>query len=727
LRADFFGCERLNDSFNEPILSAMNITYTKTLSRKFISIFIIVVVVLSLLALFIRSSVSAKADKLSELAKHAGFNQSRPQQALLLVHEAEDSFQESLLNHDAAKTKEYKLKLSQAIKIIDSLLSEKPDTVSLNSSQFAMVHYWYKQKVKLSDRLYVLKHSFDSLLTAYSSIDTAAGKNLTSVNLGGNTKRIKNSVYSDTVKKSTAGSKKGLFGRIKDAIANKDNKSAKTVEINHNRTSKIIDAATQKIIARDKNLFAQKLKQLQQHNMKLLTTQKGLISLNIHLTNELEGIINQEKEINFNLQNEFNQLAIKSYRDTNALLNTFFMVALFLLLVFAALLVGFLNKLNKSENLLWEENKRAVALAKQKMDLLLHMSHEIRNPLTSIQGLLYIFRKNPLSDRQKDMLDSIKLSSDMLLQTLNDTLDAAKMETSEFKINKEPFNPDATIKEIIESMEFSAAKKHLDLSYTLVGDKNTVLLGDAFRLRQVMVNLISNAVKYTKEGSINVKASLGIIDGKNGLQVDITDTGEGISAEQQLNLFSKFYQTNSAKGKTGSGLGLFICKELIQAQDGKISVKSEVNQGSTFSFFIPYELYKSESNYDTTDPLLLLNGIKILAVDDNELNLALLKMLTKRWNVNFHPAANGHDALEILAKEEITVVLTDIQMPGMDGNELVAAIRRLQPPKNSIPVIAMTGEQTNIDDLLKRGFSGQIVKPFVEPDLIRQIAASIKA
>lgn len=705
----------------------MNITYTKTLSRKFISVFILVVIILSVLALFIRSSVSAKADKIAGLAAENNFDQSRPQQALLLVHQAEDYFQESLLSPNAEKNKTYKSKLFQAINIIDSLLNEKPDTSTLNSSQFEKIHYWYHQKVKLSDQLYLLKHSFDSLLTAYSAIDTAADKSLTLVNLASHSRKIKNVSYSDTVNTNSNARKKGLLGRIKDAIANKGGNSPKTIEINHNYTSKIVDAATQKVIARDKNLFAQKLQQLQQHNMKVLSTQKDLIALNIHLTNELEAIINREKEIIFNLQNEFNKLAIKSYRDTNNLLNSFFVVALFLLLVFAVLLILFIKKLDKSETLLWDENKRAVTIAQQKMDLLLHMSHEIRNPLTSIQGFLYIFRRNPLTDRQKEMLDSIKLSSDMLLQTLNDTLDAAKMESSEFKINKDPFNPDVTLKEVIESMEFSASKKDLALNYNFEGDPDAVLLGDAFRLRQVIVNLLSNAVKYTKTGGIDVNARLGVIEGKNSLHVDIVDTGEGISAEQQLNLFSKFYQTNSAKGKTGSGLGLFICKELVQAQGGQISVKSEVDKGSSFSFFIPYEVYKNNEHNENNDPLPLLNGIGILAVDDNELNLMLLKMLTKKWNVKFYPAANGKAAIEILAKEEITVVLTDMQMPGMNGDELMTAIRQLKSPKDKVPVIVMTGEETNASDLLKKGFSGSLAKPFVEPELIKQIAAAIKA
>src|SRR5476651_273098 len=187
------------------------------------------------------------------------------------------------------------------------------------------------------------------------------------------------------------------------------------------------------------------------------------------------------------------------------------------------------------------------------------------------------------------MLGSIRLSSDMLLHTLNDTLDAAKMDSGEFNINNEPFNPDFTLKQVIDSMSFSATKKKLELAYHFNGDKETLVSGDGFRLKQIMVNLLGNAIKFTKTGSVKVYAHMVVKDGKTWLNVEVTDTGTGINPDQQNNLFSKFYQTSSAIGKTGSGLGLYICRQLVQLQNGHITVKSTPGQGSAFSYSIPYQ------------------------------------------------------------------------------------------------------------------------------------------
>ncbi|WP_183559736.1 hybrid sensor histidine kinase/response regulator [Mucilaginibacter sp. SP1R1] len=713
----------------------MKSTYTQKISRKILLAFLAFVIILAIAALFVRDSISHKLQDISNLAHNVEYGQAKPQQILLLLNEAEDDFQESLLSSDDKKSTAYKAKLSEAFVEMDTLLKEHTDTLDLTTEQHKKVRYWQIKKIQLSARLYSLKHNFDSLLTVYAGFNTEATKGVTTISLDKSPRKKVVENKTDTIKKTSLVKKKGFFGRIKDAISNKNTNGGGTniIEVNHTHTSHIVDSATRRLEYQDKKVYNQKLKQLQERNVKLLTTQKQLISLNIHIRNELEGIINEVKEINYNITNEFKGMTFKNYQETTALLNKFYLAALFLVLVFATLLIVFVIRLGVSETLLLQENERSITIAKQKMDLLQHMSHEIRNPLTAIKGFLYIFSQTNLSPRQADMLGSIRLSSDMLLRTLNDTLDAAKMENSEFKINKDPFNADFVLKEVIESMEFSATKKALSLNYNFVGDKEALVLGDSFRLKQVMVNLLSNAIKYTNNGGITVNANLTSINGGPQLQVDIVDTGAGISLEQQANLFSKYYQTNSAKGQTGTGLGLYICKQLVELQDGQISVKSIASKGSTFSFFIPYQEAKNINDVldkqKIEDPLSLLNGISILAVDDNELSLMFLKMMTSKWNIKFYQASDGKQALGILARETITIVLTDIQMPTMDGNELIAAIRQLQAPLNKVPVIVISGSSKPSDGerFSKKGFSGFVTKPFVEVELIKQIIKALKS
>ena len=651
-------------------------------------------------------------------------DRSQPEKALLLLHEADDDFQQSLVNKDSRKSADYKIKLSQAFGKIDTLLKEESDTTNLGTPQRAKIKYWYGKKVELSDKLYVLRHSFDSLLAVYADFNGHADENTRSVSADLHKGKSHVTANTDTVKK--AGQKRSLIKRLKDAFVNKDGNTV--AEIRHNKSSKETDLLTQKIVTENKIAYNKKLQALQQQNEKLLNTQRQLIITNTYIINELGGIINDIKEINYNMADEFKSMALKTYKESTALLNKLYLTALFLVLVFATLLIVSIVYLNRSELQLRKEIERSVAIAQQKMDLLHHMSHEIRNPLTAIKGFLYIFSKSNMSPKQVDMLESIKISSEMMLRTLNDTLDAAKMENSELKIHAEPFTPDFTLKMVIESMAFSATKKKLAMEYNFRGNKDAVVLGDSFRLKQIMVNLLSNAIKYTEVGSITVNAQL---TPDSRLQVDVVDTGAGISLEQQSGLFSQYYQTSCSKGQVGTGLGLFICKQLVILQDGKISVKSNQEAGTTFSFYIPYQ--KSESTViikpDTNNPLSMLNGKSILAVDDNELNLMFLKKMTDKWNVIFLQAANGKEALDIIAKNEITVVLTDLQMPVMDGKKLLSSIKKLNEPLNHLPVIAISGAATEpIDEekLLTLGFSGMIGKPFAEAELIEQLTKVLK-
>lgn len=559
----------------------MKVTYTKTLARKTLLTFLVFVIILAVAALFVRNAITKKLEDISKLASNIE-HRLKPEQALLLLHQAEDDFQESLLDINGPKSNDYKVKLTLAFNKIDTLLNTQTDTTQLTAAQGNQVKVWYKKKLELSNRLFGLKHNFDSLLTVYAQFNGQA--NLTEISTNLKTSKKKFNSKTDTIRKAVSIEKKGLFGRLKDAISNKQGTASGVVEINHNTNT--AELATQKIIARNRVDNARKLQELQQHNVKMLSMQRELISLNANITNELERIVNDLKDINYKMADELKGMAFKNYQETTSLLNKFYLAALFLVLLFAALLIIFIFQLNKSELQLLKENERSVNIARQKMELLTHMTHEIRNPLTAIKGFLYIFAKTTLTQRQTDMLESIKGSSDMLLRTLNDTLDAAKMETSELKIESDPFNPNSTINQVIESMSYSATKKKLELSYNFKGDTEAIVLGDAFRLKQIMVNLLSNAIKYTNEGKVTINAEL--LPDDTRLQVDIIDTGMGISPDQQANLFSQYYQTNSAKGQIGTGLGLYICKQLVEMQKGKISVKSEIGVGTTFSFFIPY-------------------------------------------------------------------------------------------------------------------------------------------
>jgi len=562
----------------------MKLTYTRTLVRRIFFAFLGFIIILSVVALFVRDSINDKLNKISQVSEDIESNRAEPEKALLLLHHADYDFQHSLVDNDKKLKTSYQQELTLAFNKVDTLLQKQvSDTSNLTSQERSRIKHWYQQKVSLSHQLHVLRRSFDSLLTTYANVDSLGLSKAKEPKLQiGKTEPL---AKSNTVHKSTT--KRGLIERLKDAINNKDANSTK-----HQRDTKETNAKALKVIKQNQLAYNKALQQLKHQNAEQLHTQRQLVTTNSYIINELGNIISQVKDINYNMADEFKGMALKSYQDSTTQLNKLYLTALCLLAVFSALLIVFITQLHQSEVLLREEIESSVAIAQQKMDLLHHMSHEVRTPLTSIMGFLYIFSKSEMTTKQADMLESIQLSSDMVLRTLNDTLDAAKMENSELAIYAEPFNPDYILQMVIASMEPVATKKKLYIKYNFTGNKNALVLGDSFRLKQIVVNLLSNALKYTSEGGVTINAQL--IANDTRLQVDVTDTGDGISAEQQAGLFSKYYQTSSSKGQVGTGLGLFICKQLIKLQNGKISVKSELGKGTTFTFFIPYP--KREKN-----------------------------------------------------------------------------------------------------------------------------------
>lgn len=341
----------------------MNVTYTRILGRKILLAFLIFTIIFSIAALVVRNTISKKLQNVSKLAKVIEPDQSKSGHALLLLHQADDDFQESLLNIDNKKIFDYKIKLSKAFGEIDALLKERADTTNLTSAQNNQIRFWYKRKVELSDKLYSLKHSFDSLLTVYADLHNNPNESARdfTANVHVAKESVKNNV--DTIRKAA---RKGLFGRIKDAIKNKN-----TTEISYNKNTHLTDLGTQKIVIENRNAYLKKLQQLQQQNVKLLNMQKELIVLNTHIISQLERIINDVKDINSNISDEFKSIALKNYEETTNLLNKFYLADLFLVLIFAVSLIVFIVQLNRSELLLRRENEQSMISAQQKIDELI--------------------------------------------------------------------------------------------------------------------------------------------------------------------------------------------------------------------------------------------------------------------------------------------------------------------------------------------------------------------
>ena len=376
----------------------MNATFTRILGRKILLVFLILTIIFSTTSIFIRNTITRKLQSVSKLVYNPNEAQTKAEHALLLLHEAEDDFQESLVYSDSKKNLDYKIKLSGAFGEIDSLLNQKVITSQLTDEQSDQVKIWYKKKVELSDKLYDLKHSFDSLLSVsadyHNTIDEAP-RNFDTVkhHRGDSTK---SSV--SAIKKPIP--KKGLLRRLKDAIANKTDSSA--YEINHFNNTHTTDLSTQTVIAHDRGVYVSKLKrlkQLQQQNVSLLKMQRDLIKLNTDIINKMEVIINDIKDINYNLTSSLKGLVLKNYKETNELLNKFYLIALILVMAFSESLIIFIIQIYKSEIRLRKENELTIHTAQEKINelmgkIILNDSHTSESKMEELKHIVELAVNN---------------------------------------------------------------------------------------------------------------------------------------------------------------------------------------------------------------------------------------------------------------------------------------------------------------------------------------------
>ena len=391
-----------------------------------------------------------------------------------------------------------------------------------------------------------------------------------------------------------------------------------------------------------------------------------------------------------------------------------------------------INKRIKVEKQLRLAQHKAEQLAIIKEQFMANMSHEIRTPMNAILGFANILRKSAIDDKQANHVKAIQTSGENLLTIINDILDFSKIEAGMVNIEKIPFSPAALLHSVNVMFLPKANDKHIQLNFSASGNLPETLIGDPTRLTQILVNLISNSLKFTSEGNITVKAEL--LKQENeiaNIQFLVKDTGIGIPTQKLDEIFERFTQANADTNRKygGSGLGLSIVKKLLELQNGSINVESAVGVGSSFSFVIPY---RKTSIHVAQPPLVspqvqpkLKTKINILVAEDNTLNQQLAHSLLTDWGFDFDIVENGKLAVVKLKKITYDLILMDIQMPEMNGYDAAQFIR--QNLHLTIPIIAMTahvlpGEK---DKCISYGMTDYISKPIRENELYNLIAKYI--
>ena len=382
------------------------------------------------------------------------------------------------------------------------------------------------------------------------------------------------------------------------------------------------------------------------------------------------------------------------------------------------------------------EKEKAQASERAKHQFLANMSHEIRTPMNAIKGMTDILlRRNPKDD-QKEYLEGIKQSSDSLLVIINDILDISKIEAGKVELENEPFSVVELVNNVHTIMQFKAEEKGLELLKDIPAENLTVQ-GDATRLRQILLNLIGNAIKFTEKGLVTTSVKSEQSGEKVNVHFIISDTGIGIDQDRMDKIFKSFEQAYSDTSRKfgGTGLGLSISKKLVELHGGKIWVESEKGKGSQFHFTIPYVI--AGTAVDTPQPedananvAEALKGARILLVEDNQFNavVAQEELEDAIEGVQVELAENGLIAVEKLKSSTFDVILMDVQMPTMNGFEATKAMRNFGNEKAHTPIIAMTANvlKEEVDLCYEAGMNDFIGKPFDTTELLQKIHQLIK-
>jgi signal transduction histidine kinase len=672
---------------------------------------------------FYISNQYAKAQKLHHdveklLAIKA--NASQIDSCILTLYNADNDTRLFSVTGDAR----YLAQFARQIKEVDSILGHLSKTrdFSANSSSKKILDLMDRKSTKTTDYLR-LRDLSDSLIA--SSL-----KNHTIVNSKEHKKNLAN-IATDTI---LGQKEKKLLGRLFGAFSRNQSGHSPSKQATSKSSQKTDTALIASLAAAPYLTYYRKLNAA---TSKMKAKEREMLYINSSILHELIATLKNYK----NEETYYVNLHRKQLKSNLNLIFsgfselTILAIALFLGLI--ATMAYNLWKIFRHERWLVSYSEKANRVALEKSTFLANMSHEIRTPLNSIAGFAEQLENGPLNPEQAVQIKAISSSADLLLNVVNQVLDFSKYENGKMNFDSAPFRLHKVIKEIIVSMGVLAQQKALYLHTELDYDETVFLVGDAFRLRQVMMNLVGNAIKFTSKGGILLKVWLVQPQGLSPeLHIEITDTGIGISAQHLPLIFKEFTQAGAGRqqNRSGTGLGLAISKSIIELQGGEITVQSEQHKGSVFRFQIPFEIGEKESLpgtavFDESSARILLRDKHVLLAEDNSMNVLLATTILQKWNMTYEVAYNGKEALSLFKKTDFDLVMTDIQMPEMDGVELTAEIRGIaDPEKAKIPILAITANVAKEDHevYFSSGIDAIALKPFFEKELIDKIDSLLK-
>lgn len=386
-----------------------------------------------------------------------------------------------------------------------------------------------------------------------------------------------------------------------------------------------------------------------------------------------------------------------------------------------------MNVINVSD--LVEARREAESANRVKGEFLANMSHEIRTPMNAIFGMTHLALETEVTPEQKEYLTAVKTASENLLTIINDILDFLKIEAGHLELDEIDFDLRSTLETAADTLAVNAHEKGLELTCDVSSEVHEYLIGDPGRLRQIILNLGGNAIKFTEGGEINISCGLEKLDEESTLlHFEVSDTGKGIPPQGLESIFESFNQVDGSTTREhgGTGLGLSISKQLVELMGGKIGAESELGVGSTFPFTAPFQVQRNVDISPTDASPIDLKGKRALIVDDNATNRKVLKHMLSAWDVSSEETPDGESALNAMEgaiekSKPFDLVFMDVQMPVLDGLAATKEIRNSELKIKDIPIIAMTAYAMMGDreKCLDVGMDDYISKPIDPQDLSR--------
>lgn len=640
--------------------------------------------------------------------------------------EADNAFRQYTITFKKENFDTYNKKIDSIKLVIDSLASlpidENPiDRNSFSQKEIAVEYILLKRQMDQ-----IVSYSKDTL-NQFSdknnprNFKPASPKIITADSV---INRILQDSTKFTEKKDTVVKKKdALFNRIfrakDDTLINNSNSEVLNVNL-----IDVIQRNIDHLVVSNEKVYRSNLSNLSSIFKSLQQTEQDLLLANITLLNNLKKGIEKLQELEFRNHQTLQEQDLISFKESaknfrNQLIYAFIIMLFMLFLIFIYRYRARLYELQ-----LIKEKNYASTIAEEKTNILANISHEIRTPINSLKGLVNNIKANDSQSIDKILLDSIDYDITLVNNTITDILNLSKIESNKAEIKNDPLFPYELVNDVVNLNEYLAQSKGLDFTVNNTISENITFVSNSFRIRQIISNLITNGIKYTKQGSVHVNAYIKEKQNDKFLIVSIKDSGIGISEEEKHHVFRKYYVADKDKNSAGFGLGLYISKLLCDQINGTIHFTSQLGKGSIFTFELPIkeiiEAKKIKQSLQISD---IPNNLKIAFIDNSKINLFFVQQLFgRKENITFFH--DPQEALNYFNDNRVDIIITDLKMPEIDGWEVLKNIKSSSKFRNT-KVFVWTAELMLLDqiytDKTNFKFDDIINKPIEEENLVATI------